>query len=204
MESLTHHGDTESTETTLRASVKTPCTLCLRGSEVPVRDKMRQATLFLDTNILLDCPQPRDYRVSGRRIILVVIPEVMRELRGLSRSPERGQAGPAIQALSNLETLARQRGSALGISVGRSGTVIRILPGSPNESVKTDLQLVLKARAERSQCPGELVAVVTKDWGVADLARAHGVKSILLRGRATPAELERGIAEHDTILDIDL
>ena len=45
---------------------------------------------------------------------------------------------------------------------------------------------------------------MTKDWGVVDLARAHGVKSILLRGRATVADLERGIAEHDTVLDIEL
>lgn len=142
--------------------------------------------------------------MPGRHIILVVIPEVMRELRGLSRSPGRGQAGPAIEALANLETLARQRGSAVGVSVGRSDTIIRILPGSPNDSVKTDLQLVLRARVEQSQRPGELVVVVTKDWGVADLARAHGVKSILLRGKVTPAELERGIAEHDTILDINL
>ena len=165
---------------------------------------MRPATLFLDTNILLDCPQPRDYRVQGRRITLVVIPEVMRELRGLSRSPGRGQAGPAIQALANLETLARRRGGALGVPVGRSDTSVRVLPGSPREKVKADLQLVLMAKAEQSQHPGELVAVVTKDWGVADLARTHGVKSILLHGRATPVTLERGIAEHDTILDIEL
>jgi rRNA-processing protein FCF1 len=165
---------------------------------------LRPATLFLDTNILLDCPQPRDYRVSGRRITLVIIPEVMQELRGLSRSPGRGQAGPAIQAFANLETLARRRGNARGVPVGRSDTRVRVLPGSPKQGSKADLQLVLMAKVEQAKHPGELVAVVTKDWGVVDLARAHGVKSILLRGRATVADLERGIAEHDTVLDIEL
>jgi hypothetical protein len=49
-----------------------------------------------------------------------------------------------------------------------------------------------------------MVAVVTKDWGVAEIARAEKVKSVLIRGNATPAELERGVAEHDSSLDIDI
>lgn len=165
---------------------------------------MRPAILFLDTNILLDCPRPEDYRVAGRRITLVVIPEVMRELRGLARSPHRGQVGAAMQALAKLETLAQRRGSGLGIPVGRSGITLRILPGTPSDAASTDLQLVLRARAEQSRHSGALVAVVTKDWGVAELARTHRVKSILLRGVATPTDLDRGVAEHDTVLDIDL
>ncbi len=164
---------------------------------------MRPAILFLDTNILLDCPRLEDYRAAGRALTLVVIPEVMRELHGLSRAPQRGQVGPALQAFSSLETLARRRGSALGIPLGRSGTILRILPGGLNQGA-ADLPLVLRAKEEASRQKGSLVAVVTRDWGVAELARSHRVKSILLHGVATIPDLERGIAQHDTSLDIDL
>jgi hypothetical protein len=165
---------------------------------------MRPAILFLDTNILLDIPRVDEYRLPGRRITLVVIPEVMRELRGLARSPGRGQVGHAMQAVSTLESLSQRRGSALGIPLGRSDSTLRVLPGAPVEGISTDQQLVLRAKAERSRSKGEMVAVVTKDWGVADRARAEGVKSILIRGSATISELARGLAEHDSSLDIDL
>ena len=165
---------------------------------------MRSAILFVDTNILLDCPRLEEFRFPGRQVTLVVIPEVMRELRGLARSRAREQVGAAMQALASLETLARRRGSATGIPLGRSGTILRILPGAPSDAVSTDLQLVLRARSEQSLHPRTLVAVVTRDWGVAELARNHRVKSILLRNPTTSPELQRGIAEHDTVLDIDL
>ncbi len=165
---------------------------------------MRPAVLYLDTNILLDCPRPEDYRLPGRQVTVVVIPEVMRELRGLARSRDRGQAGNALQALSTLEPMAQRRGSAIGLPLGRSGTTLRILPGAAVETVSTDRQLVLRAKAEQSRRSGALVAVVTRDWGVADLARAEGVKSILIRGSASAAELERGLGKHDSSLDIDL
>ncbi len=164
---------------------------------------MRPAILFLDTNILLDCPRLEEYRAAGRVLTLVVIPEVMRELHGLSRAPQRGQVGPAMLVLGRLESLARRRGSVLGISLGRSGTTIRVLPGGPGEGA-ADLPLVLRAKEECSRQKEALVAVVTRDWGVADLARTHRVKSILLHGVATIPDLERGIAQHDTYLDIDL
>jgi hypothetical protein len=80
---------------------------------------MRPAILFLDTNILLDCPRPEEYRLPGRRLTLVVIPEVMRELRGLAHSPDRGQVGAAGQALAALESLARRPGSAAGVRASR-------------------------------------------------------------------------------------
>ncbi len=165
---------------------------------------MRPAILFPDTNILLDCPRPEDYRLAGRHLTLVIIPEVMRELRGLARSPGRGQAGAALQATAALETLARRPGSASGVSAGRSGTTIRILSGSPGKDVSADRQLVLRARAEQNRQQGAMVAVVTKDWGVAELARAERVKSILIRGSLSPTDLERGVAEHDSVLDIEL
>ncbi|MHB0868822.1 MAG: PIN domain-containing protein [Chloroflexota bacterium] len=165
---------------------------------------MRPAILFLDTNILLDCPRPEDYRVPGRQVTVVVIPEVMRELRGLARARDRGQAGAALMALGTLEPLAQRRGSALGVPAGRSGTTFRILPGTPVDGVSTDRQLVLRAKAEQSRVSGPMVMVVTRDWGVAEVARAERVKTILIRGYASPAELERGIAEHDSSLDIDL
>ncbi len=165
---------------------------------------MRLSILFLDTNILLDCPRPEDYRLPGRQVTLVVIPEVMRELRGLSRSPGRGQAGSALLALATLEPLSQRRGSGLGVPFGRSGTTIRILPGTPIDTVTTDRQLVLRAKAEQDRNPGAMVAVVTKDWGVAETARGERVKSILIRGSASAAELERGMADHDSTLDIDL
>lgn len=165
---------------------------------------MRPAILFLDTNILLDCPRPEDYRLPGRPVTVVVIPEVMRELRGLARSPDRGQVGRAMQALATLEPLAQRRGSAVGVPLGRSGTTLRVLPGAPTDTISTDAQLVLLARAEQARRPEATVAVVTKDWGIADRARAERVKSILIRGTASAAELGRGLAEHDTSLDIDL
>jgi predicted ribonuclease YlaK len=164
---------------------------------------LRPAILFLDTNILLDCPRAEDYRLPGRQVTVVVIPEVMRELHGLSRAPERGQAGPALQALATLEPLSRRRGSAVGVPLGRSGATIRILPGHPATG-GADRELVLRAKAERDRSPESLVAVVTKDWGVAELARAERVKSILIKGSASTRELEREIARHDTVLDIDV
>lgn len=165
---------------------------------------MRPAILFLDTNILLDCPRTEDYRLPGRQVTIVVIPEVMRELRGLSRARDRGQTGPALQALTTLEPLSRRPGSAVGVPLGRSGTAIRLLPGSPVDTISTDRQLVLRAKVEQNRNSGAMVAVVTKDWGVVELARGERVKSILIRGSASPAGLERGMAEHDTTLDIDL
>jgi hypothetical protein len=163
---------------------------------------MESAVLFLDTNILLDSPKLAEYRLAGRRLTLVVIPEVMQELRGLAQSRERGQTGAALEALAGLEALAR-RGGAAGVPVGRSGTSVRVLPGSPRAPLDTDRQLVLRARSEQGRRPGELVAVVTRDAGVAELARAERVKSVLLRG-SVATELERRVADHDTILDIDL
>jgi hypothetical protein len=80
---------------------------------------------------------------------------------------------------------------------------VRVLPGSPRAPLDTDRQLVLRARSEQGRRPGELVAVVTRDAGVAELARAERVKSVLLRG-SVATELERRVADHDTILDIDL
>jgi hypothetical protein len=164
---------------------------------------MRSTILFLDTNILLDLPRPEDYRLRNRAAMLVVVPEVMRELRGLSLSG-RGQPGAALEARSRMETLVRRRGSVAGIPVGRTSTTFRILPGEPDSTVSTDRQLVLRARAEQSRHPEAMVAVVTRDWGVAELARAERVRSILLHGTATAADLERGIAEHDTALDLNL
>jgi len=164
----------------------------------------RPAILFLDTNILLDLPRPEQYRITGRQVTLVVIPEVMRELRGLARSPGRGQAGAAMQALASLERLAMRRGSATGAPVGPSGPSIRIASGLAENTARADIQLVERARAEQSKQPGALVAVVTRDCGVADLARSNRVKSILIRGTATSMQLERGIATHDTVLDIEL
>ncbi|HEX2986677.1 MAG TPA: hypothetical protein VHS06_00660, partial [Chloroflexota bacterium] len=69
---------------------------------------LRPAILFLDTNILLDCPRLEDYRAAGRALTLVVIPEVMRELHGLSRAPERGRTSSALQAFSMLANSALQ------------------------------------------------------------------------------------------------
>ena len=165
---------------------------------------MRPAILFLDTNILLDCPRPGDYRLPGRRLTLVVIPEVMRELRGLAKAPGRGQVGAAGQALAALESLARRRGSDAGVPTGSAGVSFRILPGQPGGEINTDRQLVLRAKAEQARQRGAMVAVVTRDRGVAELARAERVKSILIRGGFDPAQLERGVAEHDTMLDIEL
>lgn len=164
---------------------------------------MRPAVLFLDTNILLDCPRAGNYRMGGRRVTVVVIPEVLRELRGLARSPNRGMVGPALEALGTLEPLSR-RGASAGIPLGTSGTTIRILPGSAEAGERADRQLVLRAKAEQDRSRGTLVAVVTKDWGVADLARAEGVKSILIRGSASASEILRGLAAHDTSVDMDL
>lgn len=165
---------------------------------------MRPTILFLDTNILLDMPRLEEYRLQNRAVTLVVIPEVMRELRGLSRSPQRGQAGAALLAIAPLDMLAQRRAGPSGIPLGRSGVTVRILPGNPIDGIPTDRQLVLRARAEQQRSPGAMVAVVTKDWGVAEIARVEKVKSVLIRGNATPAELERGVAEHDSSLDIDI
>jgi rRNA-processing protein FCF1 len=164
---------------------------------------LRPAILFLDTNVLLDMPRPEEYRFSGRKVSLVVIPEVMRELRGLARAPARGQVGQAMQALGALESLANRRGSALGIPIVRSSASIRILPGA-DSGESADAPLIRRAKAEQGRGAKALIAVVTKDWGVAERARTERVKSILLRGLATAYDIEHGIVEHDSILDIDL
>lgn len=164
---------------------------------------MRPAILCLDTNILLDCPRGEDYRLPTRRVTVVVIPEVMRELRGLSRSRERGLTGPALLALATLEPLMRRIGAG-EVRLGRSGTNFRLIPGPANDAISTDRQLILRAKAEQARKPVGMVIVVTKDWGVAELARGEGVRSILIRGTANAAELERGIAAHDSALDIDV
>ena len=164
---------------------------------------MRPAILLLDTNILLDLPRPEDYRFTGRPVTLVVIPEVMRELRGLSRAPSRGRAGPALQAVAAMESMSHRRGSTHGIAVARSSACFRIVAGS-GESGSADGQLVARAKLEQLRNPKAMVAVVTRDWGVADRAMAERVKSILLRGTVDSTEIERGMAEHDTVLDIDL
>lgn len=164
---------------------------------------MRPAILFLDTNILLDYPDLKDYGRSLRPLTLVVIPEVMAELRGLSRAPARGEAGAALRALAVLEPLARpfhrspDRPSA-------SGFAIRVLPGEPSGAGAADRQLAFRASAEQARRTGAIVAVVSRDRGVAEHARAAGVKSILLFGCATPSEVERRVGEHDGWLDIDL
>lgn len=172
----------------------------LTSGEAPT---VQPAILLLDTNILLDLPRPEDYRFSGRQVTLVVIPEVMRELRGLSRAPSRGRAGSALQAVAAMESLAHRRGSAQGIAVARSSASFRIVAGL-GEGGSADGQLVARAKLEQLRNPKTMVAVVTRDWGVADRARAERVKSILLRGAVDSTEIERGMAEHDTILDIDL
>ncbi len=165
---------------------------------------MRPAVLFLDTNVLLDMPRPEEYRFSGRQVTLVVIPEVLRELRGLARSRDRGLTGPATQALSAFEALANRRGGTRGVPVPRSTAAFRVLPAAGAGEGSADGPLVARAKAEQTRVPGEMVAVVTRDWGVADRARAERVKSVLLRGRASAAEIERGTAEHDTLLDLDV
>ncbi len=165
---------------------------------------MRPAILFLDTNVLLDMPRPEEYRFAGRQITLVVIPEVVRELRGLSRSPDRGQAGPAMQAVAAIESLANRRHGPLGAPIPRSSATIRVLPLSASGEGSADGPLVARAKSEQSRDPKPLVAVVTKDWGVAERARVEKVKTVLLRTRATAADIERGLAEHDSALDIDL
>jgi predicted transcriptional regulator len=164
---------------------------------------MRSTVLFLDTNILLDSPRLEEYRLPGRQLTLVVIPEVMQELRGLAQSRDRGQTGAAMQALAGLQSLARRGGGTTGIPVGRAGTSVRVLPGSPRAPLDTDRQLVLRARSEQNRRPDALVAVVTRDHGVAELARGERVKSIIIRDSVT-AELDRRVADHDTVLDIDL
>ena len=164
---------------------------------------MRPATLFLDTNILLDSPTLEACLLPTRNATLVVLPEVMRELRGLARSPTRGQAGAAMQAVANLESLARRRGSAAGIPLSRSNTLLRIVPGTREGPINTDAELVVRAKAEQARRRGVLVAVVTRDAGVAERARSEGVKSILIHGSITPKELERRVAEHDSLLDIE-
>ena len=165
---------------------------------------MRASILFLDTNVLLDMPRPEEYHFSGRQITLVVIPEVLRELRGLSRSPERGQAGQAMQAVAAIESMAKRRSGGRDVRVLRSSAVFRLPPVAATSGGSADGPLVAKAKAEQARDPKSLVAVVTKDWGVADRARAERVKTVLLRGLATAAEIDRGIAEHDSVLDIDL
>lgn len=165
---------------------------------------MRPTILFLDTNILLDMPRLEEYRLQNRAVTLVVIPEVMRELRGLSRAPQRGQAGSALLAIAPLDMLAQRRAGPSGILLGKSGVTVRILAGNPTDGITTDRQLVLRAGPEQRRNPGAMVAVVTKDWGVAEIARAEKVKSVLIRGNACSSELERGVAEHDSSLDIDI
>ncbi len=165
---------------------------------------MRPAILFLDTNVLLDMPRPEEYRFSGRQITLVVIPEVLRELRGLARSRDRGQAGSAMQAVAAIESLASRRGSALGLPIPRSSATIRVPIVSTSLGGSADAPLVARAKTEQARDPRPVVAVVTRDWGVADRARAERVKTILLHGQATAFDIERGVAEHDTILDIDV
>jgi hypothetical protein len=164
--------------------------------------QLRPTVLFLDTNILLDMPRLEDYRIQNREVTLVVIPEVMRELRGLSRSPQRGQAGAALMAVAPLEMLSQRRAGPSGIPLGRSGVTVRVVAGNPVDNVPTDRQLVLRAGAEQARNPRAMVAVVTRDWGVAETARAERVRSVLIHGSASPAELERGVAEHDSALDI--
>lgn len=164
---------------------------------------MRPAVLFLDTNILLDSPRMDGYRIPGRKLTLMIIPEVMQELRGLAKSPARGQTGAALQALASLEALARRGGGTTGILVGRSGTSVRVLAGSPRAPLDTDRQLVLRAGSEQGRQPAALVAVVTRDRGVADLARAERVKCALIRD-SVAAELDRRVADHDSVLDFDL
>jgi predicted ribonuclease YlaK len=164
---------------------------------------MQPAILVLDTNILLDLPRPEDYRFSGRKVTLVVIPEVMRELRGLSRAPSRGRAGQAMQAVAAIESMAHRRGRDQGIPVARSSAVFRIVPGSGMNEI-ADGQLVAYAKAEQLRDPKVMVAVVTRDWGVAERARGERVKSILLRDVTSATEIERGMAEHYSVLDIEL
>jgi hypothetical protein len=77
-----------------------------------------------------------------------------------------------------------------------------VLPGEGSGSA--DGPLVDRAKAERARAPGAIVAVATKDWGIAERARSERVKTVLLRGYATAADLERGIADHDSVLDMDL
>ena len=164
---------------------------------------MRPAILFLDTNILLDYPDLKDYGRSARPLTLVVIPEVMAELRGLSRAPGRGEAGAALRALAVLEPLARP----FHRSPSRphaSGFAIRVLPGEPSGAGAADRQLTVQARAEQARNPGSIVVVVSRDRGVAEHARTAGVKSVLLFGCASPSEVEKRVGDHDSWLDIDI
>lgn len=127
----------------------------------------------------------------------------MRELKGLSRAPVRGQAGSAMRAVASLEALAHRRGSSGGVPIARSSAAFRIVAGS-GEAGSADGPLVARAKVEQQKNPTAIVAVVTRDWGVTDRARAERVKTILLRGIAVATAIERGLAEHDTTLDIDL
>lgn len=164
---------------------------------------MRPAILFLDTNVLLDMPRPDEYRFSSRKVTLVVIPEVLRELHGLARAPGRGQAGAAMLAAGAVESMANRRRGSAGIPVPRSSAVFRVPAVSGAGEGSADGPLVARAKAEQARDPQSLVAVVTRDRGVADRARAERVKTVLLWGQATASEIERGIAEHDSALDLD-
>lgn len=109
-----------------------------------------------------------------------------------------------MQAAAAIEAMANRRGGAAGISIPRSSAVFRMPSLSSAGAGSADGPLVAKARAEQARDSKSLVVVVTRDRGLADRARVERVKTVLIYGQATASEIERGLAEHDSILDIDL
>ena len=149
----------------------------------------------MDTNVLLDLPDLRQYRTQYPDVTLVILPEVLGELHGLGRA--RGPEGQrARRAQLELEHLARMRGAALGVPVG-GGTVSALVPEPHGETdLSVDAALIRTAQELQREQPRAVVALFTRDSRVAEQALFAGIPCPLPRNRAvTPRSAEEALRQ---------
>jgi predicted ribonuclease YlaK len=142
--------------------------------------------VVLDTNVLLDLPDLRQYRTDYPDLTLVILPEVLGELHGLGRS--RGPEGqPARRAQLELDHLARMRGAALGVPVG-GGTVSVLVPEPHGvKDLSVDAALIRTVQELQRKQPRAVVALFTRDSRVAEKALFAGIPCPLPRNRPVNA-----------------
>lgn len=150
----------------------------------------RPCLLYLDTNLLLDFPELDRYRGQHGQLTLVVLEAVASELEGLGRGSD-DTAGRARRAWLALEALRRRPGARSGVPLGHSGHQLRFEPGQG----PVDELLVARASAAVQREPRAAIAVVTRDAGVADRARAAQVPVILIHGLFDNAQLQRAVRD---------
>ncbi|MBM2809697.1 MAG: hypothetical protein HW416_456 [Chloroflexi bacterium] len=136
--------------------------------------------VYVDTNVLLDLPDLRDYRTSYPDVTLVILPEVLGELNGLSRVPgQNGQA--ARRSMLALHRVEHTPGVAVGVPVP-GGTVSVMVPERHGvKGLSVDDALLRAAQTLQRREARSVVGLFTRDGRIAERALFSGIPCPLPR-----------------------